>query len=230
MHENQLISALPKRDRTRMLSVCEPVELVLGQVLCEEGQTTRHVYFPTESFVSLIVEMDDKHRLEVGMVGSEGMVGVQVALGLLRDPLDGLVQGAGMSWRIEVGAFRHELERNASLQGSLRRYVSVMMGQRATAAACLRFHEIGPRLSRWLLMSHDRSHVDQFPVTQQFLSMMLGVRRVGVTAAAGKLAGRGLIEYRRGRLTVLDRLGLEAAACACYAADELAYATTMSPR
>jgi hypothetical protein len=142
-----------------------------------------------------------------------------VALGVKREPLKALVQGSGAAFRMTALAFRDELARSAPLQQRLQRYVSVLMAQRATAAACLRFHEIGPRLSRWLLMSQDRAHADQFPLTQEFLASMLGVRRVGVTAAAGAMQRAGLIRYHRGELTVVDRPRLLAAACSCYATD-----------
>jgi CRP-like cAMP-binding protein len=192
-------------------------------VLCERGTPARHVYFPTEGFVSLVTMIDDSAGLEVGMVGREGMVGAHLALGVATSPLRALVQGAGTSWRIGTPAFRTELARSAALQRSLSRYLYVLMSQLAASATCLRFHLIGPRLARWLLMSQDRAHADTFHVTQEFLAYMLGVRRVGVTAAASAMQRSGLIAYRRGEMTVLDRGGLEAAACACYAGDRRAY-------
>jgi CRP-like cAMP-binding protein len=158
------------------------------------------------------------------MVGREGMVGAQLALGVVTAPLRALVQGSGAAWRIATKAFQAELVRSAALQRSLNRYLYVLMGQLATSAACLRYHLIGPRLARWLLMTQDRAHSDTFHVTQEFLAYMLGVRRVGVTAAAGALQRSGLITYTRGELTVLDRAGLEAAACSCYASDRQTYA------
>jgi CRP-like cAMP-binding protein len=214
---------LPRKDRVRLLALCEPVELVLADVLCERGTPARHVYFPTEGFVSLVTMIDDSAGLEVGMVGREGMVGAHLALGVATSPLRALVQGAGTSWRIGTPAFRTELARSAALQRSLSRYLYVLMSQLAASATCLRFHLIGPRLARWLLMSQDRAHADTFHVTQEFLAYMLGVRRVGVTAAASAMQRSGLIAYRRGEMTVLDRGGLEAAACACYAGDRRAY-------
>jgi CRP-like cAMP-binding protein len=218
-----LIAALPRAERGRLLALCVPVQLELAQVLCEQGQPCRHVYFPTTSFVSLIARVDEAHSLEVGMAGREGMLGVQLALGVSREPLKALVQGAGTAWRASAAALREELARNAPLQQGLLRYASVLMAQRARASACLRFHEIGPRLARWLLMSQDRAHADQFPMTQEFLASMLGVRRVGVTGAAGDLQRRGLIRYHRGEMAVLDRAGLLTAACSCYAADLQVY-------
>ena len=224
MVENQLILALPRKDRLRLLALCETVKLVLGEVLCVSGKPTRHVYFPTEGFISLVTLIDGEPVLEVGMVGREGMVGAQLVLGVATAPLQALVQGTGTACRIGSKAFRAELARSPSLQRSLNRYLYVLMAQFATSAACLRVHQIGPRLARWLLMSQDRAGTATFHVTHQFLGYMLGVRRVGITSAAGMLQRDGLISYQRGELTVLDRSGLEAASCGCYAADRQAYA------
>jgi CRP-like cAMP-binding protein len=222
--ENHLIELLPQKDRRRLLAICEPVQLVLGTVLCESGKPTRHVYFPIDGFISLVTLIDGEPALEVGMVGREGMVGSQLVLGVVTAPLRALVQGSGAAWRISTVAFRRELARSPALQRILNRYAYVLMTQLTTSAACLRFHMIEPRLARWLLMSQDRAHRDRFHVTQEFLAYMLGVRRVGITAAAGALQRRGLIEYSRGELTVRDRKGLEAATCSCYAADRKTYA------
>jgi CRP-like cAMP-binding protein len=228
--DNLLVAALPRADRTRLLDGCEPVELVLSEILCEAGEPTRHVYFPANSFVSLIAQVDNGHGLEVGMAGREGMLGVHLALGVSREPLKALVQGAGVAWRMAAAPFSAELARSTPLRELLHRYLYVLMVQRAASEACLRFHEIGPRLARWLLMSQDRARVDSFPMTQEFLATMLGVRRVGITAAAGELSRRGLITYHRGELTVLDRAGLQSAACGCYAADLASYRQTMKTR
>jgi CRP-like cAMP-binding protein len=226
--KNHLIELLPRKDRLRLLAICEPVQLVLAEVLCEPGKPTRHVYFPTEGFISLVAPIDGTPCLEVGMVGAEGMLGAQLVLDVVAAPLHALVQGAGAAWRIETGAFRRELERGTALRRGLNRYLYVLMSQLAASAPCLRFHQIEPRLARWLLMSQDCAHADTFHVTHEFLAYMLGVRRAGITVAAGALQRSGLIEYRRGDLTVLDRPGLEAAACSCYAADRLAYSRLLS--
>lgn len=222
--QNHLIELLPHADRLKFLSACEEVHLVLGDVLCVPGDSTPYVYFPVDGFISLVATTDGDAALEVGMVGREGMVGAQVALGVLTAPLRTVVQGSGASWRIGSEAFQKELAAIDALRPVLDRYVCALMAQLTTSAACLRFHEIGPRLARWLLMSQDRAHSDSFRMTHEFLAYMLGVRRVGITAAAGVLQQNGLIEYTRGDLTVLDRPGLEAAACACYAADRKGYA------
>ena len=226
--ENHLLELLPARDRARLLAICEPVQLVLSEVLCEPGKPIRHVYFPTRGFISLVALIAGSPGVEVGMVGREGMLGAQLALGIVTAPLHALVQGSGAAWRIATVPFKHELARSAALQRSLNRYLYVRMAQQATSAACLRFHLIGQRLARWLLMSQDRAHSDSFHITHEFLAYMLGMRRVGITAAAGALQRDGLIEYHRGEMKVLDRRGLEAAACSCYATNRQTYADLLN--
>jgi CRP-like cAMP-binding protein len=223
-NQNALIERLPRRERTRLLASCEQVELNLSEVLCEAGTPTRHVYFPTEGFISLVASIDKHPSLEIGMVGREGMLGAQMVLGVTTSPLRGLVQGAGLSWRVEVPAFQAALADSPALLREMNRYVYVLMAQTVQSAGCLRFHQIAHRLARWLLMSQDRAHDARFHVTHEFLAYMMGVRRVGVTVAAGELQRRGLIKYKRGEVTVLDRPGLEGAACGCYAADRAIYA------
>ncbi len=223
--ENHLFELLSHPARRQLLSVSELVPLVIKQVLCQSGGATRHVYFPVDGFISLVAPFDGKPRLEVGMAGREGMLGAEVALGVLISPLHALVQGPGMAHRIAVPAFRAELRKSLDLRRVMNRYIYVLMGQLSSSAACLRFHLIGQRLARWLLMSQDRAHSDEFHVTHEFLAYMLGVRRVGITAAAGVLQRSGLIEYQHGELKILDRAGLEHAACACYADQCFAYST-----
>ena len=222
--QNHLIELLPSEDRLRLLKVCEAVDLKLSEVLCEPGEVTRHVYFPLDGFISLVAIPSGSPGVEVGMVGREGMLGAQLVLGVGTSPLHALVQGQGNAWRIPARAFRGELTRSASLRRQLHRYLYVLMAQQSVSAACLRFHLTGQRLARWLLMCQDRAGADSFHVTQEFLAYMLGMRRVGITAAAGMLQKGRLIHYARGEVTVLDRSGLEAAACSCYEADRTAYA------
>ncbi|CAD5365911.1 cAMP-binding proteins - catabolite gene activator and regulatory subunit of cAMP-dependent protein kinases [Rubrivivax sp. A210] len=222
--QNCLIELLPRRDRERLLALCESVPLVLSEVLCEAGAPVRHVFFPTEGFISLVARVDEHPGLEVGMVGREGMVGAPLAVGVATSPMRALVQGEGQAWRIGVAPFRRELARSPALKRQLDRYLYVLMAQLVSSAGCLRFHLIGPRLARWLLMTQDRARQDSFHVTHEFLAYMLGVRRVGVTVAAGELQRQGLITYHRGELSVLDRPGLEASACSCYDADRRVYA------
>jgi Crp-like helix-turn-helix domain len=224
---NHLIKMLARRGQERLFRLGEEVQLTQSEVLGGVGEPVRFVYFPIDAFISLITAIDGKPVLEVGMVGREGMCGAQVALNVFTQPLHMLVQGAGIALRIPIGTFRKEFAGNAELQSTLGRYLYVLMGQLASSAACARFHEISPRLARWLLMMQDRAHSDSFAVTHEFLGFMLGVRRVGITTAAGALQRKNLIEYRRGKMTVLNRKGLEASACGCYAADRQAYADVL---
>jgi CRP-like cAMP-binding protein len=216
---NWLLAALPVSERERVLAGCTQVELVLGSVVHEEGERIRHVLFPTEGFISLLATVDGRSTLEVGMIGNEGLCGYGLALGSPVAPLRGLTQGAGAAWRMQGSKFRRCLQDAPALRGLVNRYLYVHLRQLAQTAACARFHVVEKRLARWLLMTGDRAHADAFYVTQEFLAFMLGVRRVGVTAAAGVLQSRGLIRYRRGNVAILDRDRLEAAACACYRSD-----------
>jgi len=225
--ENHLIEMLPGKARRRLLGVAQQVQLVQSDVLGGSGKPTRHVYFPINGFISLITSIDGKPVLEVGMVGREGMCGAQVALRVPTQPLHALVQGPGTAWRMPIGAFRRELDRSPPLQLIIDRYLYVLMLQLAHASACTRFHQIHARLSRWLLMMEDRAHADTFGVTQEFLGFMLGVRRVGISGAAAALQQQGLIQYSRGQVTVLNRKGLEAVSCSCYADDRRTYSRVM---
>jgi CRP-like cAMP-binding protein len=225
---NHLIARLPRKDQRRLQDVGEPVQLALSEVLSEPARITTHAYFPTQGFISLVSQVDAHSGLEVGMVGREGMVGAHLVLGVTTSPLRVLVQGPGTAWRVTAQALSQELAQSAAMKKLFDRYVYVLMAQTISSAGCLRFHQIGPRLARWLLMSHDRAQEDSFHVTHEFLAYMLGVRRVGVTVAAGALQALGLISYHRGELRVLDRPGLEAAACSCYSADRQVYTQHMA--
>jgi CRP-like cAMP-binding protein len=221
---NHLIALLPRADQKRLLALCEPLPLVLSTVLQEAGALTRHAWFPDTAFISLLVRTPDhSSALEVGLVGREGMLGTQLALGVREAPLTALVQGAGLAWRIGRVALGQELNHSAALRSVLLRYVQVQLLQLATTATCLRFHAIQQRLARWLLMTQDRAASSDFAITHEFLSTMLGVRRVGITQAAQALQRQGLIHYHRGELEVLDRAGLLLAACPCYAADSASF-------
>ena len=224
---NRLLAKLPRKDRKRFLAGCEPVDMPIGAILAEPGERIRHVYFPTESFVSLTTPTDMGTTLEVGLVGNEGVLGISLILDVDVAPLHALVQGQGTALRMNTAPFRRELGQNRALERVMKRYLYVLLSQIAQTAACTHFHLIEARLARWLLMTHDRTHSDHFHITHEFLAFMLGVRRVGVTKAAGALQSRKLISYRRGDITILDRNGLEAASCGCYAVDRATYARVL---
>ena len=222
--ENLLIRQLPKAERKRLLDQCEPVALVLSEELSVRGQPLSHAYFPRSGFILLVIDTDTHPALEVGMAGRESMLGAELVLGLAKTPWRALVQGPGLSWRIEAKTLRQECLASPALRQVMQTSLLVRLHQQTLAAACERFHMLGPRLARWLLMSQDRSQTDSFHVTQEFMALLLGVRRVGVTEAASEFQKSGLISYHRGEITVMDRSALEAQACSCYAADRLLYA------
>jgi CRP-like cAMP-binding protein len=224
---NRLISALPRKDRQNLLAACEPVELMSAKILAESGERILQVYFPTQSFISLVAPINGHATLEVGLIGDKGMLGTSLILGVDVSPLRALVQGPGRALRMDAAPFCRELESSPALQRLVKRYLYVVMGQLAQTAACTRFHLVEARLARWLLMTRDRAHSEEFRVTHDFLAYMLGVRRVGVTKAATALQNRKLISYRRGAVSILDPGGLEAASCRCYAADKASYARTI---
>jgi CRP-like cAMP-binding protein len=221
---NRLLNALPDGSFEHLSANCETVDLTFGDVLSLPGDRIRHVYFPTDSFISLVAPVDGYAGVEVGMVGTEGMFGIGLLLGVDFSMMHALVQGSGPALRMNADRFRRELDHAPALKKELNRYLYVLFSQLAQTAACTRFHAVEPRLARWLLMTADRAHSDEFYLTQEFLSHMLGVRRVGVTNAAGCLQKRKLIRYSRGAMTILNRNGLEAAACGCYLADKKTYA------
>lgn len=216
---NRLIDELPGSDRTRLLQACESVNLGFAQVLCEPGEPLGHLYFPTTAFLSLITPVSGHHGLEVAMVGNESAAGLTLVLGQAVSPLRLLVQGAGSTLRIAAPALQSELQRSPALRGLLERSLAALLSRTARMAACTRFHLVDERLARWLLTSQDCAQSAQLHVTHEFLAYMLGVRRAGVTKAATGLQERGLIRYRRGEVSILDRGGLQRVACGCYLAD-----------
>ena len=213
---NLVLAALPRSVYLELLPQLAPVTLVFGDVLFELGDSIDHVYFPSACLVSLLAVVESHRALEVGMVGREGMVGLPLALGVERAPLKALVQGGGTAMQMSGPDFVGALEQHPALRRGVNVCINALMGQVATTAACNRFHAIDARLARWLLMTRDRLASGQFPLTHEFLAGMLGVRREGVTEAALAFQQRGLIEYARGKLVILDHPRLEAAACSCY--------------
>jgi CRP-like cAMP-binding protein len=222
---NRLLASLPRKDGRRFLAGCETVDLSFSEVLYHAGQRIDHVYFPTDSVLSLISSLDGHSSVEIGMVGDEGMIGVPLVLGMTMSPLVAIVQAFGPALRMDAKQFTHQLEQSAALQRCMKRYIHVLMSQFAQTAACIRLHMDEARLARWMLMSQDRAHSDQFHLTHEFLSDLLGIRREGVTAAASSLRDKHLIRYRRGDIQVLDRNGLKAASCGCYQTDREVYAS-----
>ncbi len=213
---NHLLAALPAKDYERLLTSLEPVTLTYGEVLYEPGQKMQHVYFPNDCLVSLLTVVDRHRALEVGLVGREGMLGSRLVLGITTSPVRALVQGTGTAVRMKSARFLQEFRRSPALQRALFNFTDTLMRQITQTAACNRFHTVGARLARWLLMTRERLSSGEFYLTHEFLADMLGVRRVGVTSAASALQRRKLIRYRRGTITILDQQGLEAAACSCY--------------
>lgn len=215
---NCLVDRLSRQDRGRLMRACTPVDLVFGAILCEPEQPFRHVYFPQSGWISLVASVGAHKPLEMGLIGNEGMLGATLALDIDAAPLRGIVQGSGTALRMDAAQFKRELRRSPALLRALNRYLYVLMAQLSKTVACTHFHEVEERLARWLLMTHDRAHADHFYLTHSFLADMLGVRRSGVTIAAGALQRRHLIRYTRGEISILNRRGLEAAACECYQA------------
>ena len=225
---NSLLAALSGAALRRFSSEAEAVDLVFGQVLYEPGMRKRHVYFPTSCYISQIASLSSTPRIEVGLVGAEGMVGSSLLFGIDVAPLLTVVQGAGSAVRLDGARFIHELARGPRLRAVINRYLYVRLTQLGQMTACTRFHTVDQRMARWLLMTRDRAHADTFFLTHEYLAYMLGVRRVGVTEAATSLQDRKLIRYSRGTITILDGHELEGASCECYATAERVYARFMN--
>jgi CRP-like cAMP-binding protein len=213
---NSLLAALPREDYRSLLAELEPVTLTAGKVLYEPGERIRHVYFPDDAQVSLLIVMPDQKVLEVGLVGREGMVGIPLALGAEASPVRALVQGSGSALRMKAASFCEALARCLRLQYEMQRYTFAKLGQARQTAACNRFHQVEARLAGWLLLTRERVRSDEFHLTHESVAATLGVRRVGVTNAASTLQRRSLISYHRGNIRILDHKGLKAASCGCY--------------
>lgn len=214
---NQLLLALPADDSSVWLATLEPVELPLRAVLHEPNANISHVYFPDRgTAASLIASLGVDRGVEVGTVGDDGFVGLPILFGVESEPFLAVMQVGGTGWRSSALDFRQGLDASAALRGVCARYAQSFIVQVGQASACNRAHSVEQRCARWLLMMHDRAQEKEFTLTQDFLAAMLGVRRAGVTVAAGALQRAGLIQYYRGHIMVVDRVGLEAASCACY--------------
>ena len=213
---NHLLAALPGKDYRRLIPHLEYVALPFMGVIYESGAPIEHVYFPNEGLISLLVVMGDETPREVGLIGKEGVLGTAVALGMNTAPLRALIQMPGSAMRMKARALRGELKGGGALRGVLQRYAQALFAQVSQSAACVSAHALDKRLSRWLVMTHDRAPGDEFEMKHEFMAMMLGVTRSVVTRAAGRLQGGGMIRYTRGRVSVLDRGRLEATACECY--------------
>ena len=220
---NRLLASLPPEDLDRLRPRLEMVKLVPRKTLHAPNALITAAYFPETGFVSRLAPMDDGDCAEVGLIGPEGMTGLAVLLGGDYDGFELLVQGPGTALRLDAAAFREALDNIPSLRAVLLRYALAHFEQVARTAACNGRHLLDQRLARWLLMTHDRSEGDEFPMTHEFMSMMLGVRRAGVSLTAGTLQKAGLIRYERGRIEITDRPGLEAATCECYGIARRAY-------
>jgi CRP-like cAMP-binding protein len=224
--ENLLLSKLPTSERLRLIARCEPVELVVDELLCEPRKPMHHVYFLLSGFISQVVTLGGRSGIEVRVVGAEGMFGISLMLGV-DVPGRVRVHGAGFALRLEAAQFLRELKRSPALNQILNRYLLVIASQLMQTAACNRFHRLPARLARWLLMARDRANSDDLYLTHELASYILGVRREGVTEAARLLQARKLIRYSRGHVTIINPRALEAATCKCYAAMKQIHAKIM---
>jgi CRP-like cAMP-binding protein len=227
---NHLLGALPRKDYQKLLPLLEPVKLAFGEILYESHAQIRHVYFPIDCFVSMLTTVDAGRAAEVGLIGSEGMIGIPMALGVAVSPFRAVVQGGGTAMRLKTVDFRRNFSNSAALKKEVFLFTHLLMIQVAQTAACNRFHVVTQRMARWMLMTRDRVNSSEFRITQEFLALMLGVRRVGVSAAMCRLRERKLIVYRRGTVTILDHEGLIAGACVCYKTVKDAYTQAQSKK
>ena len=214
---NHLLASLPEAEWQRWQPLLERVDMPLGEVMYESGRVLSHVYFPTTAIVSLLYVMEDGASAEIAVVGNEGLIGISLFMGGESTPSRAVVQSAGEGWRLPARSVKAEFERPGPVMHLLLRYTQALITQMAQTAVCNRHHSLDQQLCRWLLLSLDRLQGTELVMTQELIANMLGVRREGVTEAALKLQKQGLITYTRGRITVLDRPGLEARTCECYA-------------
>jgi CRP-like cAMP-binding protein len=217
-NENKLLNALSKEAKIRLFPKLTLIKLPLGKVMCEAGQNPANVYFPTDSILSLLYFLRDGASAEISVVGNEGLVGISVFMGGESTPNCAIVQSAGLAYKLPAALLRSEFNNNQSMRTPLLRYTQSLMAQMAQTAVCNRHHSIEQQLCRWLLMSLERLHSNNLTMTQELIASNLGVRREGVTEAAGKLQKLGVITYKRGHISVVNRKKLEELCCECYSA------------
>ncbi len=226
---NRLIAALPPAARARWGDHLEPVQLTLGMVLYESGSTLSHIYFPTTAIVSLLYVMENGASAEIAVVGNEGLVGISLFMGGESTPSRAVVQSAGEGFRMPADKIKYEFNHFGPVMHLLLRYTQALITQMSQTAVCNRHHSLDQQLCRWLLLSLDRLQGSQLLMTQELIANMLGVRREGVTEAAGRLQEAKLISYARGRIQVLDRHGLEQRSCECYGVVKREYDRLLPP-
>jgi CRP-like cAMP-binding protein len=223
MNKNLLIDLLPRKIQGVILNRADLIELTLSQIICVANDPTEYAYFPIDGFISITQSVDTQLPIEIGMIGREGVLGAEFILGLGVNPFGAIVQGSGFAWRMRAKDLVTEIKKSNELKTIISGYLSARIRMLGLSAACEHFHEIGPRFAKWLLMSHDRAQSNTFFMTHEFISLMLGVRRVGVTTTASDFRRRGLIDYRRGEIKILNRIGLEEEACSCYKQNRLLF-------
>lgn len=228
MSKNNLIHLLPKNIQEKIFSKAELVDLTLSHIICIVDKTADSLYFPVDGFISITQNIDEYPPIEIGMIGREGVLGAEILLGCETNVFGAIVQGAGSAWKLNAKEFLLDVEVIPEFKSVINAYLSVRISQLGVSAACEHFHEIGPRLAKWLLMSQDRAHSPTFLMTHEFIALMLGVRRVGITTAAADFRRRGLIEYHRGEMKVLDRTALKVESCSCYQKNKKIYSALIS--
>ncbi len=216
MNKNLLLDLLPKKIQGAVLNRADLIELTVSQIIFVANEPAEYVYFPVDGFISITQSVDTQLPIEIGMIGREGVLGAEFTLGLGVNAFGAIVQGSGFAWRMRAKALASEMKKSTELKIAINGYIAVRMRMLGLSAACEHFHEIGPRFAKWLLMSQDRAQSSTFFMTHEFISLMLGVRRVGVTTTASDFRRRGLIDYRRGEIKILNRVALEDEACSCY--------------
>ncbi|CAM3824145.1 Crp/Fnr family transcriptional regulator [Polynucleobacter arcticus] len=227
MSKNNLINSLPKETQELVLAKADLVILTLSDNICVFDKPVENLYFPIDGFISITQSIDKHPPIEIGMIGREGMLGAEVILGSMTNPFGALVQGSGNAWKMGVNDFLTHIKNIPEFEAIVDSYLTVRINQLGLSAACEHFHEIGPRLAKWLLMSQDRAHSPTFQMTHEFIALMLGVRRVGITTTAADFRRRGLIEYHRGEMKVINRSALKAEACSCYQKNRKIYSSVI---